>query len=68
MFGFFKKKYKFDCPFCGAMCDIRLEKDDYTNFDYMGGYYAVAERQICEFGGERGNRTIYISHCFIINI
>ncbi len=50
MFGFFKKKYKFNCPFCGAMYEIKLKKDDYTTFDYMGSdYRALVERQSCEF-------------------
>jgi len=50
MFGFFKKKYKFNCPFCGAMYETRLKKDDYTNFDYIGSdYRALVDRQMCEF-------------------
>ena len=51
MFGFSKKKYKFNCSFCGARYEVKLNTKDYTdfnNFDYAGGR-SIVNTQTCEF-------------------
>ena len=50
MFGLFKKKYTIECALCGAKYEIKINKSDYTKFDYENSdYRELVEQLQCEF-------------------
>ncbi len=50
MFGLFKKKYTIECALCSAKYEIKINKSDYTKFDYENSdYRELVEQLQCEF-------------------